>query len=69
MPFPSVQLLQQLLSSSTFSTPQSNSDGVGNGNRSNGYGDKPLQRLLPLLTSLTLQSTGNAMGDDDGSDG
>jgi hypothetical protein len=42
---------------------------VGNGNGSNGCGNKPLQQLSPLPTSLTPQSTGNGMGNDDGSDG
>jgi hypothetical protein len=53
----------------TSSTPQSNGDGMGNSNGSDGYGGAPLQRLLPSPTSLTPQSNGDGVGDGDGSNG
>jgi hypothetical protein len=62
MSLPSVQPLQWLSPSPTSSTPQSSGNGVGDGNGSNGYGGKLLQRLLPLPTSLTPQSNGNGHG-------
>jgi hypothetical protein len=62
-----VQPLQWLSPLSTSSTPQSNSNGVGDGNESIGYGDKPLQQLLLLPASLTPQSTDDAVGNDNGS--
>ncbi len=48
-------------------TPQSNGDGVGDGDRSDGYGDASLQRLLPSPTSSTPQSNGDGVGDGNGS--
>jgi hypothetical protein len=65
-----VQPLQRLLPLlTTSSTPQSNGDGVGDGNGSDGYGGAPLQRLSPSHTSLTPQSNGDGVGDGDGSNG
>jgi hypothetical protein len=42
---------------------------MGDGDGSNGYGKVPLQRLMPLSTSLTPQSNGDGVGDGNGSNG
>jgi hypothetical protein len=64
-----VQPLQRLLPLPISLTPQSNDDGVDDGNGSNGYGNTPLQRLLPSPTSLTPQSNGDGVGNGNGSNG